>query len=215
MRAIVDKDLRSVPADAAKGACVSVLPSRTEIDASLMARVCASRDRDALNLLALHYGPRIKAWLMNRGEQAHTAEDIVQDVLVAVWIKSELFDPARGSFSTWAYRMARNRWIDLKRKHHRTHTKDFDEISRLADSAVQSADVDYEKNQAAKAVQLELATLTPEQKHILHLAFFEGLTHSQIAVRTGLPLGTVKSRIRAPLKKMQTGLREYSELYDD
>jgi RNA polymerase sigma-70 factor (ECF subfamily) len=111
--------------------------------------------------------------------------------------------------------MTRNRWIDQKRKHHRMVPTDFDEISRLADSAVQAADTDFERRETVKAVQDELATLTPEQKHILHLAFFEGLSHSQIAERTGLPLGTVKSRIRAPLKKMQSGLKEYSEFTND
>lgn len=197
------------------GASVSAMPGRGDIDAALVQRVCDHRDRSALDTLASHYGPRLKAWLMHRGEQAHTAEDIVQDVMVTVWMKTSMFDQSRGSFSTWAYRLTRNRWIDHKRKHDRLQPTDFDSIARLADSPVAAADEEYDKQEASKAVHQELALLTPDQKNMLHLAFFEGLSHSQIAERTGLPLGTVKSRIRAPLKKMQAGLREFSEFKND
>lgn len=196
-------------------ASVSAMPGRSEADAALIARVLNDRDRSALDTLALHYGPRLKAWLKHRGEEAHTAEDIVQDVMVTVWVKASLFDQSRGSFSTWAYRLTRNRWIDHKRKHNRLQPTDFDTIARLADSPVSAADEDYDREEARQAVHQELALLTPEQKKMLHLAFFEGLSHSEIAARTGLPLGTVKSRIRAPLKKMQAGLKAYSEFRND
>lgn len=198
-----------------ESASVSALPGRSEADAALVCRIRDAGDRTALDALALHYGPRLKAWLMHRGEQAHTAEDIVQDVMVTVWLKASLFNPDRGSFSTWVYRLTRNRWIDNKRKHNRVQPTDFDAIAKLADAPTPAADDEYDRQEAAKAVHEELALLTPEQKNMLHLAFFEGLSHSQIAERTGLPLGTVKSRIRAPLKKMQAGLKEFSEFAHD
>lgn len=192
-------------------ASVTPLPGRSEADAALIRRIVEARDKSALDTLARHYGPRLKAWLKYRGEQDHTAEDIVQDVMVTVWMKASMFDPARGSFSTWAYRLARNRWIDQKRRNSRAEPTDISEMSRLADGSVPGADADYEQQELSRAVHQELAQLTPEQKHMLHLAFFEGLSHSEIALRTGLPLGTVKSRIRAPLKKMQAGLKQFSE----
>lgn len=196
-------------------ASVTPLPGRSEADAALVRQIAHARDKTALDLLARHYGPRLKAWLIYRGEQDHTAEDIVQDVMVTVWMKASLFDAERGSFSTWAYRLARNRWIDQKRRNSRVEPTEMSEIARLADSAVSPADSDYEQREMSRAVHQELALLTPEQKHMLHLAFFEGLSHSEIASRTGLPLGTVKSRIRAPLKKMQAGLKQFSEFASD
>jgi RNA polymerase sigma-70 factor (ECF subfamily) len=194
---------------------VSVLPGRADVDSELLTRIAGDRDRSALDAIARHYGPRLKAWLMRRGEQESTAEDIVQDVMVTIWIKAKLFDPDRGSFSTWAYRLTRNCWIDQKRKHKRMEPTDFNAITRLADGAAPAADADYDRREAFRAVHQELAVLSPEQKQILHLSFFEGLSHSEIAQRTGLPLGTVKSRIRAPLKKMKDRLQEYSEFSHD
>ncbi len=188
---------------------VSALPSRSDEDAALMQRVCEHQDRSALDSLARHYGPRLKSWLMKHGEDSHTSEDIVQDVIITVWTRAAQFDPSRGSFSTWVYRMVRNRWIDHKRKHDRMQPTSPDIISVMADTPVDASDVQFEKTEISRAVQQEMALLSNDHKQILHLAFFEGLSHSQIAERTGLALGTVKSRIRAPLQKMRAGLENF------
>lgn len=208
MRALPKAQPRSArrPAAGNFGASVTELPRRGGEDAALMHRIQATRDRSALDKLALHYAPRLKSWLMVRGEQAHTAEDIAQDVFITVWTKAELFDVSKGCFSTWVYRMTRNRWIDHKRKHDRLQPTAPDDLSVMTDGPVDAADAQFERTEMSEAVQRELALLPTDQKHMLHLAFFEGLSHSEIAERTGLPLGTVKSRIRAPLKKMQAGL---------
>ncbi|MEM9495206.1 MAG: sigma-70 family RNA polymerase sigma factor [Pseudomonadota bacterium] len=191
---------------------MSALPGRGDEDAALMTRVRVGRDRAALGAIAEHYAPRLKAWLMNRGEEAHTAEDIAQDVMIAVWNKAALFDPERGSFSTWVFRMTRNRWIDHKRKHDRVQPTSPGVVAEMADAPVAGAEAAFEQTEAAAAVRHEMAQLSAEQKHVLHLAFFEGLTHSEIAERTGLALGTVKSRIRAPLKKMRARLENFREI---
>ena len=190
-------------------ASVTALPGRSAQDAALMGKIASARDRSALDALARHYGPRLKSWLMARGEQAHTAEDIVHDVLINIWIKADLFDPAKASFSTWAYRLTRNRWIDCKRRNDRMQPTAPEMIANMWDAPVEAADIQYNEAEAAAAVQRELALLSADQKEILHLAFFEGLSHSQIAERTGMALGTVKSRIRAPLKKLQTRLKDF------
>ena len=182
---------------------VSALPGRSELDGELMARIVKTGDRSAFNALALHYAPRLKAWLLHRGESDATSEDIVQDVLVTVWQKAVSYDRAKASFSTWVYRMTRNRWIDHKRKHDRLEPVAPDEIAQLADRPVASAHDDLVEAESAIAVRDALATLPPEQKQMLYLAFFEGLSHSEIAARTGIAIGTVKSRIRAPLKKLR------------
>tara|TARA_R110000787_G_scaffold221595_2_gene330324 strand:- start:16121 stop:16819 length:699 start_codon:yes stop_codon:yes gene_type:complete len=193
----------------ARSAIVKALPGRERKDAALMQRVSGSRDRAALEEIATHYAPRLKAWLMYRGEQSSTAEDIVQDVLISVWTKANQFNPVKGAFSSWIFRMVRNTWIDHKRTHDRMQPTAPDIVSTMVDAPVDAADVNYDQSQSALAVQAELAKLPIEQKQILHLAFFEGLSHSQIAERTGLALGTVKSRIRVPLKNMKSKLENF------
>ena len=120
MRSVTSAQSGAIGVDSSKSpAKVSALPGRSALDGELMLRVVTSADRDAFNALAVHYAPRLKAWLMHRGEGDSTSEDIVQDVLTAVWQKASSFDSAKASFSTWVYRMTRNRWIDHKRKHDR------------------------------------------------------------------------------------------------
>ncbi len=192
-----------------RSASVTQLPGRTDIDAGLMARIITASDKQALRELSLHYAPRLKAFLMYRGEQSQTAEDIVQDVIILIWTKAPQFDPQKGSFSSWAYRMTRNKWIDHKRKHGRMQPTAPDIMSVMSDDLVEPADIEFDRQEASLAVRKEMALLPTDQKQILYLAFFEGLSHSQISDRTGLALGTVKSRIRSSLKKMRGGLETF------
>ena len=211
---------RSMPIDAPnaalpgapRSATVTALPGRGEKDAALMRRVRDAGDRAAFAELARHYGPRLKSWLVKRGEGGPSAEDIVQDVLVAAWRKADMFDPAKASFSTWVFRLTRNRWIDQKRKLGRLKPTAPDVMAVLADEPVESAHAALERTAASEAVRAELALLPPEHQRMLHLAFFEGLSHSEIADRTGVPLGTVKSRIRAPLRRLRETLQDYEGL---
>jgi len=193
-------------------AVISEMPGRRAQDTALMQRIIDDADKHALETLALHYAPRLKSFLMHRGEQSQTAEDIVQDVMIAVWTKAAQFDASKGSFSSWAYRMTRNKWIDHKRKHDRLQPTSPEIIQVMTDGVVASADIDFDKVEAAGAVRTHMAALPNEQKQMLHLAFFEGLSHRQISARTGLPLGTVKGRIRASLKKMRPGLENFQGL---
>ncbi len=190
---------------------MTALPGRAHMDASLMRRVALARDQAAFGELAGHYAPRLKAWLIKRGEAAATSEDIVQDVLVAAWSKAGAFDAGKASFATWIYRLTRNRWIDHRRKNDRMTPTPPETVAALADEPVEGPHAGLERRLAAEVVRAELALLPPEQKRILHLAFFEGLSHSQIAERTGLALGTVKSRIRVPLKRLRESLQHLGE----
>mgnify|MGYP000224039289 CR=1 FL=1 len=192
-----------------KAASVTELPGRSVRDAMLVAKIAQEQDKQALQEIALHYGPRLKSFLMYRGEQALTAEDIVQDVILLVWTKASQFDAQRGTFSAWVYRMTRNKWIDHKRKHDRLQPTAPDIMAVLSDDFVDSVDLSFDRAEAQSSVRKTLALLPNDRKEILHLSFFEGLSHKQIAQRTGLPLGTVKGRIRASLKKMRSGLENF------
>ena len=188
---------------------VKELPGRSEQDADLIRRIVDHSDKYALQDLALHYGPRLKSFLICRGEQQHTAEDIIQEVMITVWTKAAQFDARKGSFSSWIYRMTRNKWIDHKRKHDRLQPTAPEIMSSLSDNVVEAVDVDLERAEVSSEIRKQLAILPTKQKQILHLSFFEGLSHSQIAERTGLPLGTVKGRIRSALTKMRPGMENF------
>ncbi len=171
-----------------------------------MEAVAARQDRAAFVELFEFYAPRLKAYGLRLGAGAAQAEEIAQDVLVTVWRKAALFDRAQASVSTWIFRIARNRRIDLFR---RAAKAQFD----LNDPAFQppeetAPDDALAAGEQEARVRAVLADLPPEQFDLLRLAFYEGLTHSEIAERAGLPLGTVKSRIRLAFAKMRPRLEQ-------
>lgn len=187
---------------------VTPLPGRSQEDTQLMTRVRDQRDHAAFATIARHYAPRLKGWLVGRGENGMTAEDIVQEALDVVWRKAHLFDAKKASLSTWLFGVTRNKWIDHKRKTNRMIPVAPDVMVSLVDEPVESPHEILEEQSAARAVREELSNLEPNQQRIIQLAFFEGLTHSQIADQTGIALGTVKSRIRNTLGRMRTRLQE-------
>jgi len=113
--------------------------SAAKRDAIWLADIAAKQDAKALSDLFEVYGPKLKGWLMARGVGSGTAEDIIQDVMIKVWTRAELFDPSKASFATWVYRMTRNRWIDHKRKHGRMDVRDPELMKIIADDTVRPA----------------------------------------------------------------------------
>lgn len=160
------------------------------------------RDRRAFGMLFDFYGPRLKAFVMRSGASGALAEDIVQDVMLAVWHRAGQFDPARAHVSGWIYRIARNRQIDLARKARRALPEEIDH-ERAEDEPVQRLAMDQEATQLRDA----LARLKPEQKQMIEKAFLGELSHSEIQDDTGLPLGTIKSRIRLGLERLRHELK--------
>lgn len=194
---------------------ITALPGRGARDAALMARIAGEGDRQAYAEIVRHYAPRLKAWLMNRGESGPGAEDIVQDVLIITWQKADMFDPTRANYSTWLFRLTRNKWIDHRRKLGRLVPTEPDIMSDLADSAIGDASEDLEQGETAQRIHREIALLPPEQQQMLQMAFFEGLTHSEISEKSGVPFGTVKTRIRSALRKMRPGMKDHVEFDHD
>ena len=175
-------------------------------DAAWLDRIAVHRDDGALSDLFEVYGPKLKGWLKARGVGSGTAEDIVQDVMIKVWTHAELFDPQKASFATWVYRLTRNKWIDHQRKHGRVDIRDPELMKVIADDEIPSAEEGFITQQSKKILHDHIARLTEAQKMAIRMAFLEFKTHKQISAETGLPLGTVKTRIRSAINALKTSL---------
>ncbi|HEV8672374.1 MAG TPA: sigma-70 family RNA polymerase sigma factor [Candidatus Limnocylindria bacterium] len=182
--------------------------SQDPTDESLAERV-ARGDVAAFATLYDRYAHRIYAWAAHVVGSAE-AEDVVQDVFVRLWDKAAQFDAARGRFGWWFTAIVRHHLVALLRR--RTLQQRIDaaeEIDRvLAEAADRGAGPDEVawSHELTELVQRALATLPPEQRRVLVLAYFGGLSQSQIAAQTGTPLGTVKKRTRLALQKLRERL---------
>jgi len=162
--------------------------------AALVAAVADRKDRSAFAVLFDHFAPRLNAYLQRLGTDPTTAEEITQEVMVTLRRKAALFDSAKSTLATWLYRVARNRRIDMLRRERLAFLDTQDPVIETSDESDLDTQVDL--SQRGEAVRLALEGLPEEQLSLVRLAFFDGLSHSEISQRTGLPLGTVKSRIR-------------------
>jgi RNA polymerase sigma-70 factor (ECF subfamily) len=172
--------------------------------ADLLVLVATRQDRAAYSELFAYYAPRVKSYLMRLGADNGQAEEIAQDVMVTVWRKAALFDRKQASVSTWIFRVARNRRIDVFR---RTKKPDLDsDEPMILPSGVAAPDARVEAMETEARVRAAMRDLPEEQVLLLRLAFYEGLSHREIADKLDMPLGTVKSRIRLAFGKMKSRL---------
>lgn len=174
--------------------------------ADLLVAIAERQDRGAFAELFEYYAPRVKSYLMRLGSDGAQAEEIAQDVMVNVWRKAALFDRTQASVSTWIFRIARNRRIDVFRRARRPDL-DPDEPMILP-SGVEAPEARVESLETETRVRAALTHLPEEQVSLLKLAFYEGLSHREIAEKIGVPLGTVKSRIRLAFAKMKARLED-------
>jgi RNA polymerase sigma-70 factor (ECF subfamily) len=178
-------------------------PSRL---ADLVERVATEHDRAAFMELFDHYAPKLKGFYRRRGLGDAQAEDLVQDVMVSLWQRASQYDRSQAGVSTWVFTIARNRQIDILRRERRPEL-DPDEPA-LAPSEGPAPHEAYESEQSAERVRAALAALPEDQAELVRISFYEEASHSAIAERTGLPLGTVKSRLRLALQKLRTTLHD-------
>jgi RNA polymerase sigma factor (sigma-70 family) len=171
---------------------------------ALMVRVRDHQDRAAFGALFAHFAPRVKYFLMKAGSSASVAEDCAQDVMATVWAKAGQFDASRASVATWIFTIARNRRIDIARRDRRAEPEDLDWDEA---SEPDQADV-YAAAEETRILGRALAELPEKQRQLIQRAYYGDLTHSEIAAETGLPLGTIKSRIRLALDKLRLKLSE-------
>jgi RNA polymerase sigma-70 factor (ECF subfamily) len=172
-------------------------------DEVLVGRVARSGDERAMSELYDRYAGLIYgAGVRYLGDRA-LAEDLVQDVFTAVWRNASGFDPSRASFATWVYRITRNRATDLiRRRRARVRTVGDDQSFEPGEGDA-TGDLSRSFDLASA-----LSRLSPVHREVLTLAYFEGLSQSEISHRTGTPLGTVKSRTTAALRALREAMLE-------
>lgn len=167
--------------------------------ANVIIRIRDKRDRAAFQHLFSHFAPRVKAFLMKSGADASLAEECAQDVMATLWQKSHLFDPSRASAATWIFTIARNRRIDAIRKQRRPEPEDLTWGPTQEPDQADALVLQEESQKLGAAI----AQLPDKQKDLIEKAYFRDLSHSEIAEQTGLPLGTIKSRIRLALDRLR------------
>ena len=190
---------------------LAILNRITALDEAELINKIKQRDEKALAKLYDHYAKLLYGFILSIVKKQEEAEDVLQELFVQIWEKSSTFDVARGSVYTWLVTLARNRAID------RTRSKQF----RLQDRTV--SDIAVEKiphpddhspfdsvvmQERAQLVRHALQSLPIEQQEVIRIAYFGGYSQSEIAAELNLPLGTVKTRIRQGMKKLQSHLME-------
>ncbi len=170
---------------------------------ALVRRIHLDRDRAAFGEIFTHFAPRVKAFLMKGGTGAPLAEECTQEVMATLWQKAHLFDPTRASVATWIFTIARNKKIDALRKQRRPEPEDLPWGPKAEPDQADVVIMQQETNRLAEA----LAELPDKQRLLIQQAYFGDLSHSEIAEETGLPLGTIKSRIRLALERLRHAMK--------
>lgn len=174
----------------------------------LMARIARFRDRDAFQSLFVTVGPSVKGMLLRQGADHGTAEEIVQETFLMVWRKAEQYASDRGSASTWIYTIARNLRIDRLRREVPWQELTEDHLQQVSDEPLQ--DELLASHQIQSRMRSVLESLPADQTEVVMLAYVEGLSHGEIAARLGIPLGTVKSRMRLAYQKIKNSVLDAS-----
>lgn len=172
--------------------------------AKLIVTIAECGDRDAFASLFRHFAPRVKSYLLRLGATSESAEELAQETLLTVWRRAAAFDPAKAAASTWIFTIARNLRIDRARREGRPIPGD--DPSDLVFQSLPDSLVSASEDQAR--IGRALAKLPKEQAQVITLAFFGDKPHSEIAGELGLPLGTVKSRLRLALGRLRACLDE-------
>lgn len=166
-------------------------------------RIRDRQDKAAFVALFRHFAPRVKAFLMRSGADASLAEECTQEVMAVVWQKAHLFDPTRASASTWIFTIARNRKIDALRKIRRPEPEELPWGAEPEPDQEETLAL----QQHSRRLQEALAHLPDKQRELIERAYFGDLSHTEIAAETGLPLGTIKSRIRLALDRLRHAMK--------
>ncbi|OUM02339.1 sigma-70 family RNA polymerase sigma factor [Variovorax sp. JS1663] len=178
------------------------VPTTEELNGWLRA-VAAAADRQAFAALFKHFAPRVKAYLMLCGTSEALAEELTQETMVSVWRKAAMFDPVRAGASTWVFTIARNLRVDYLRRQGNHLLADEGQQAEQLPDPLPSLDEQVLAREREARVRGAMSRLSEEQAQILRLSFFEEHPHARIAQELGLPLGTVKSRVRLAIGRLR------------
>ena len=162
-----------------------------------------NQDEAAFADLFAHFAPRVKGFLIKSGADASLAEECTQEVMATLWRKAHMFDPSRASAATWIFTIARNRKIDALRKQRRPEPEDLTWGPEPEPEQAEAIGLKQETEQLAVAIK----DLPEKQRSLIEQAYFGDFSHSEIAEITGLPLGTIKSRIRLALERLRHAMK--------
>lgn len=163
-------------------------------------------DREAYAQLFKFFAPRLKMFLIKRGLSGPEAEELVQETMAVVWRKARSYDPRRAGAGTWIFTIARNHHIDAFRRERRSNPFGIDRVGEVDETP--DAEMRIMADERDRAVRAALENLSHEQLVIVQSSFFDDKPHSTISRELGLPLGTVKSRIRLAFAKLRQLLDE-------
>lgn len=166
-------------------------------DAALVLAIGGAQDRAAFRLLFARYAPKLKAHFSQVARSGLAVEDLVQDVMLSVWSHAHGYKPELASVSTWIFRIARNRFIDVVRKQRMISIE-----PEVADNlGAQESDLEdgLSTLQLSARVDVAMSSLPAEQADVIRACYYQHESASQTAARLGIPIGTVKSRLRAAL----------------
>jgi len=166
---------------------------------SALVSIAEKRDREAFRAIYKHYAPRVKSYLIKQGATVVSAEELSQETLMSVWRKADRYDPEKASAGTWIFTIARNKRIDAIRKIRRPEPDELTWPDGMEDAQEDALELKQQSEILADAIQ----NLPEKQRQLVEKAFFKELSHSEIALETGLPLGTIKSRIRLALERLR------------
>lgn len=168
-----------------------------------MVAVATRRDLRCFRALFDRFAPKVKSYFLRMGLDEGAADELTQETMLVLWRKADRFDPARASLWGWVYTVARNQWIDrLRRERHP------DDLAHDAAAPPITPEQSYVATETETRLREAMGRLDSEQAEVVHLAFFEDRSHSEIAQRLKLPLGTVKSRIRRAALRLRSRLEE-------
>lgn len=187
-----------------KGRMTDKLPDIASRMNALLVAVAAHADRAAFVTLFDHFAPRVKSYLLRLGASPAQAEDLAQEAMLILWRKAALFDPSRASASTWIFTIARNLRIDAIRRERRPQF-DANDPGLVPDEDI-APDAQMTRDDNDARLRNVLTQLSPDQAQVVQMSFYADKPHSQIAQELGLPLGTVKSRLRLAMGKIRTAI---------
>ena len=169
--------------------------------ANCLCDVAENSSKEAFKTIFKFFAPRLKSYLIKLGAVDNQAEEVIQEVMIAVWTKSASYDKTKSSVGTWIYTIARNKRIDKIRKEKRHYLSESDEGLEIPVASTQENEIF--SSEISIKLKKYIENLPEEQGKLLKLSYFYDKTHSDISKELNIPLGTVKSRIRLALKKMR------------